>query len=352
MKILFEAYWWFDGPPSGKNVLRSLVGAWGAQYPNDRITLLLPRNRRKSTALSELAGNYPNVEMVFTRAPQHALVALGAGAFSSRYDVVITQNFSPLLGRAKRCVFIHDLMFEEHPEWFTPLERAYLKGIVWASRRANIVLTSSRAESVRIASRLPQVSAPIVPIGLALSADYETSKSTAINNTLIPSDFLLSVGRINVRKNLEGLVRSLIQANLIGRLRPLVIIGKPDGAQGPSEQLDAATSDGSVLWTGTVSDGELKWAYENCSAFIFPSLDEGFGLPVLEAIDAGARIALSDIPAFREFGDIGVFFDPYDDADIADKVSELLLSPPRDRLPISREGSWKSTVTRLREVVS
>lgn len=351
MKVLFDAYWWFDGPPSGKNVLRSIVRTWATKYPTDKISLLLPQAQRKNVSLAHLGREYPNMEFVFTRAPQHAFAAISAGMFSPQFDAVIAQNFAPMFSRGKRCVFIHDLMFEEHPEWFTRAERFYLRFISLTSSRADRIFTSSVSESARIARRLPQVKAPIIPIGLALGSEYAASKSKALSAPSVPQDFLLSVGRINVRKNLEVLVRSLTKAELIDSRRPLVIVGAPDGAQGRSLNLDRATSDGAVLWTGSISNGELKWAYENCSAFIFPSLDEGFGLPVLEAIDAGARIALSDIPAFREFGDVGLFFNPHDDADIGDKVGRVLEIPPKGPLRIPSEATWPMTVAKLRDAV-
>lgn len=198
---------------------------------------------------------------------------------------------------------------------------------------------------------LSRTEAQITPIGLALSADYCGSHPMPLQEKSLPLDFLLSVGRINVRKNLEALVRSLVSAQLINGRRPLVIVGAPDGAQGETTSLDAATSAGTVIWTGSVSNAELKWAYENCSAFVFPSLDEGFGLPVVEAASAGARIALSDIPAFREFGDVGQFFDPSDDLDIAETVARVLQEPQPTDIESVSDLSWDSVVAKLRDMV-
>jgi glycosyltransferase involved in cell wall biosynthesis len=351
MKILIEAYWWFEGPPSGRTVVRSLAAAWATRYPDDQVTLLLPRSHRKNVSLIDLSDEYPNMDFSFTWAPQHSVAAMMAGISSSRFDVVLTQNFAPLAARGERCVFIHDLMFEEHPEWFTRSERFYLKCIIWASYRAQKIFTSSKAECARIGMVLSQTKAQITPIGLALSADYAGSHPMPLQEKPLPHDFLLSVGRINIRKNLEALVRSLVNGHLISVRRPLVIVGAPDGAQGETTSLDAATSEGTVIWTGSISDAELKWAYQKCSAFVFPSLDEGFGLPVVEAASAGARIALSDIPAFREFGDVGLFFDPNDDSDIAETVARVLQEPqPRDVEPASNL-SWDSVVTKLRDTV-
>lgn len=346
MKVLLEAYWWFDGPPSGKNVLRSLVSAWAETFPDDEIKLLMPRSRRGEVERVRLDERWPNVRAVYTRAPQHGLAALCAGAGSQAHDLVLTQNFTPLFVQAKRSVFIHDMMFTERPEWFTFAERLYLGAIKLAARRASAIFTSSNSEAQRISRALHYVQAPVVPVGLAMSSEY--AAATPMPMSTVHGEFLLSVGRINIRKNIERLVRSLFGAGIINPVRPLVIVGSPDGAQASSPDLDEATRTGAVLWAGAISDGELKWAYQNCSAFIFPSLDEGFGLPVLEALDAGAPIALSDIPAFREFGSVGRFFDPQDDGDIAETIRQLLDQPTSARRVSGADFSWADVVRRLR----
>lgn len=347
MKILLESYWWFDGPPSGKNVVRSIVGSWADRFPDDEIYLLIPRSNAAEVNSTRLAFRWPNVRIVFTRIPQHAIAAALAGGFGRRYDLVLTQNFAPAFTRSPRAVFIHDLMFLDRPEWFTPAERIYLRIMARMSRRADAIFTSSRAEAARIVRHLPNAVVPVTAVGLALSADYEAASAKTLD--FVPDEFLLTVGRINIRKNLEALVRALLAADLITERRPLVIVGRPDGAQGPSRCLTDASSSGLVIWAGSVSDGELKWAYRNCCAFIFPSLDEGFGLPVLEAMSEGAPMALSDIPAFREFGDVASFFDPRDDFAIADCVAQVLSH--QRQLPHENPSlpNWADVVAKLRD---
>ena len=347
MRILLDAYWWFDGPPSGRNVVRSIVGSWAEEFPGDKISLLIPRRNAAEVDSTRLAFRWPNVSIVFTRVPQHAIAAALAGGLRRKYDLVLTQNFAPVFTKSPRAVFVHDLMFLDRPEWFTPVERTYLRMMTRMSRRADAIFTSSRSEAARIVRHLPKAAAPITAAGLALSADYEAAVPKALD--FAPEEFLLTVGRINIRKNLEGLVRSLLAADLITEHRPLIIVGRPDGAQGSSHCLTEATSNGLVIWAGTVSDGELKWAYQNCRAFIFPSLDEGFGLPVLEAISEGAPMALSDIPAFREFGNVGSFFDPNDDSAIADCVAQVLSHQQQRTHENPSLPNWSDVVTKLRD---
>lgn len=273
-------------------------------------------------ASAEASPRVPaGITEVRLRAPQHAAAVMleldsrGRGA-----DLILSQNFSPLRSHATRAVFVHDVMFQEHPEWFSARERAYLSLVPRSARRADVIATSSQTERRRIEERNPRLRGRTIATGLAISEGFRAAVSTAPAVAASPGRFLLAVGRINVRKNLERLVRALSDAEVISDRFPLVVVGVPDGLAGESIVFDDAVRRGSVIRAGFVPDGELKWLYENCAAFVFPSLDEGFGLPVLEAATAGARIALSAIPAFEEFGPVGDFFDPKDDASMARAV--------------------------------
>ena len=131
---------------------------------------------------------------------------------------------------------------------------------------------------------------------------------------------------------------------------PLVVVGAKDGLTVAMPSLASASRTGTVLQTGYISDGELRWFYANCATFVFPSLDEGFGLPVLEAADNRAPMALSRIPAFQEFGDVGSFFDPTDAKSIADAVTESILNGPSAGAGgLTMRFSWAATVARIRE---
>jgi glycosyltransferase involved in cell wall biosynthesis len=106
----------------------------------------------------------------------------------------------------------------------------------------------------------------------------------------------------------------------------LVLAGKKDQNY---KLIEAKAKEGNlldgVIFTGFVSEGELRWLYENCSAYIFPSLSEGFGLPGLEAMMHGAPVVSSNATCLPEtHGDAAHYFDPLDTEDIAKKISEVL----------------------------
>src|SRR6185503_7722923 len=80
-----------------------------------------------------------------------------------------------------------------------------------------------------------------------------------------------------------------------------------------------------VIFPGFVSEGQLRWLYENCQAYVFPTLSEGFGLPPLEAMVHGAPVAASSASCVPEVcGDAAAYFDPHSPADMAKKLDNLL----------------------------
>jgi glycosyltransferase involved in cell wall biosynthesis len=168
----------------------------------------------------------------------------------------------------------------------------------------------------------------------------------AVNDLLIGGNvegYVLAVGSHDPRKNFARLVEAY--RRLPGEIRrafPLVIAGGASRiyAAGSDE------TDDDVSRLGYVSDPELAALYASASVVVMPSLDEGFGLPLVEARAARAKLAVSDIPVFRWVaGDTARYFDPLDVADIASAVLSVLegsWSPP-EGAPIERRFDWATT---------
>ncbi|MBM7807385.1 glycosyltransferase involved in cell wall biosynthesis [Geodermatophilus bullaregiensis] len=346
MRVVVDAYWWIEGQVSGRRVVDSLVRTWAEAFPGDELTVAVPR--RHLPQVTELVAG-TSVGVVAVRRSPHGvsvLTELGRAATRAGADVVLAQNYTPLRTGALRATFVHDLMFDEHPEFFTRVERAYFAGMPWSARRADLVLTSTRAEGDRIARCRPELAGRVVPVGLGVPESFRSRRATDPGVGLTPGGFLLCVGRLNVRKNVGRLVEALVSGGgLVTPERPLVVVGEPDGkGAGP------APGDARVRFLGGVDDGSLAWLYANCRLFVFPSLDEGFGLPVVEAALSGAPMVLSDIPAFRELAPGAAFFDPHDRGSIAGAVRAELAGPPSPS-PTVQVPSWGEVVGRIRQAV-
>lgn len=142
---------------------------------------------------------------------------------------------------------------------------------------------------------------------------------------LIGKKFLMYVGRPMPHKNLERLIEAF---TLVRARHPdlvLVLAGRLDDNYERIEDNAYIKGIKNLYFTGFVSDKRLRWLYENCQAYVFPSLSEGFGLPGLEAMRHGAPVISSDATCLPEiYGDAAHYFDPEDTQAMADAIDEVL----------------------------
>jgi len=171
-------------------------------------------------------------------------------------------------------------------------------------------------------------------------------------------NFLMYVGRPAPHKNLKRLVEAL---EILIQTRPdlkLVLAGKNDANyQKIQKFVEKKSLTSQVIFTGFVSEGQLRWLYENCRAYVFPSLSEGFGLPALEAMAHGAPVVSSSATCLPEiYGSAALYFDPLEVSDIAAKIGQVLDSPNlRNQLVASGQAqvakySWDKTAGQTLEI--
>ena len=193
------------------------------------------------------------------------------------------------------------------------------------------------------------------------SADQLADSSTPLPD-LQNKKFIMYVGRPTPHKNLERLIEafSLLRAQHPDVL--LVLAGRKDNNYRRIEDGVKAKGLKNVVFTDFVSDGELRWLYENCEAYVFPSLSEGFGLPGLEAMLHGAPVVSSNATCLPEVhGDAAHYFDPTDTQSMADAINEVLTDKNlRDKLIVKgreqvKKFSWqrmaKQTLAVYKEVL-
>ena len=151
----------------------------------------------------------------------------------------------------------------------------------------------------------------------------------------VDGDFILYVGTAFPHKNLPKLIEAF---NIIRKQHPalkLVLAGKREKHY---DELQLWAFDrpsyNNIIFTGFVSDAELKWLYQHCKAYVFASLSEGFGLPPLEAMAHGAPVVSSNASVMPEvYGDAAYYCDPHSSKDIAGKVHEVITNAKlRDQL--------------------
>lgn len=158
-----------------------------------------------------------------------------------------------------------------------------------------------------------------------LAADEIKEKSKPIKR-LAGKQFIMYVGRPQPHKNLRRLIDAFATLKQQHPDLCLVLAGKTDELYEQHLAYVSANDIPDVLVTGFVSESELKWLYQNCSAYVFPSLSEGFGLPALEAMLHGAPVVSSNATCLPEIcGDGACYFDPLDVDDMAASIHDVLV---------------------------
>jgi len=175
-----------------------------------------------------------------------------------------------------------------------------------------------------------------------LAADKITEPPVPISK-LQTANFLLYVGRPQPHKNLRRLIDAFVTLQAERPELWLVLAGKKDVLYERYEQYVKKQDIKNVLFTGFISEGQLLWLYQHCAAYVFPSLSEGFGLPGLEAMQAGAPVLSSSATCLPEiYGAAAHYFDPMDTKDMADKIVEVL-DDPKLRAELIAAGKAQAT---------
>lgn len=137
--------------------------------------------------------------------------------------------------------------------------------------------------------------------------------------------FIMYVGRPTPHKNLERLIDAYSKLRAQHPELLLVLAGKKDANYSRIESDVLSRTIKGVIFTDFVSEGRLRWLYEHCSAYVFPSLSEGFGLPGLEAMLHGAPVVSSNATCLPEiYGEAAHYFDPRDTQAMSDAINEVL----------------------------
>ncbi|MCL8249800.1 MULTISPECIES: glycosyltransferase family 1 protein [Aeromicrobium] len=350
MRVLFDAYWWCSGSAAVRRVMREVVIAWAAEFPDDHICLVV-RRRHLEDVRKEVA---PETLLVPSRMrPQAALAVLGTSyaARTFKPDLVISHNFASLSKNS--AVFLHDVLFKTNPEWFTIKERIYFSTMIPLARRSDVVIASSRNEASRIRRFVRET--PVVAAGISVAGGLLEAPTTDGFSTLTSRRFMLAVGRLTPRKNLARTIAAALEADLATPQFPLVVVG---AAEGSSAALppgsDEAVNDRRLIFTGFVTDIELKWLYQNARLSVYVSMDEGYGMPPLESLALGTPVVVSDIDVMREnLGIHATYADPTDVASIAQAMTyEASTELTQERIQSLRaHGSsltWAQVVSSIR----
>jgi glycosyltransferase involved in cell wall biosynthesis len=226
---------------------------------------------------------------------------------------------------------IHDLVFRYLPEHHKPLNRWYLNlALPLYCRRASHIIAVSDCTRRDLVAAYDLPPEKITVIHEAADPCFRPQSPEAVDGALarydLPDHYLLFVGTVEPRKNLTRLLDAFEVVHAEGLADGLVIVGKRGWLYDDFfARLERSSVRDVVLFPGYVPDEDLSAIYTGAQAFVLPSLYEGFGLPVLEAMACGAPVACSNTSSLPEIaGDVALFFDPHDVSAIVNILRRLL----------------------------
>jgi alpha-1,3-rhamnosyl/mannosyltransferase len=315
-----------EEPAGGGRVVRELLAALARRDDPHRYLLYC----RRPGEIGGLDDRFAWKRLRMRDPAWHLAAALSA---NRACDVYLSTNsyLTPWFLRVPSALVIYDVIAFIPGAQAQPragrIERATLGR---ALKRAGAALCISGATRRDLLARFPAAEAIAHVVELAADERFGRPHSAeelagVRTRHALPESFVLSVGTLEPRKNLERLIAA--HASLPADLRtahPLVLVG-PKGWE-IDELLRRLDADVRVL--GFVDDDDLAALYSLCTVFCYPSLYEGFGLPVLEALQAGAPTITSNVSSLPEVGGDAVrYVDPADTGTIAGALRELLESP-------------------------
>jgi len=271
-----------------------------------------------------------------------------------------------LLARVAYVGFVYDLLPVLFPEWWTPTQqRRYRAWFEWSGRNAALLLCCSESTRRDALAFFADAQIAAGPVETLLLGD-ELPRALAMQRSdaglgVAERPFVLSVSTLEVRKNhrlLFQVWRRLIEKHGPDRIPDLVVVGRRGWLIDDfiTELEQSRFLDGKIVWRDRVDDAELARLYATCLFTVYPSLYEGWGLPVAEGMAFGRWCIASSTSSLPEVGgDLAGYFDPFDVPGATAVMERPILDPDflAEKTRAVRERfvprSWQSSAAALRE---
>lgn len=333
MRVGLDLLYLMPGETGGRETYaRELTPAMLALAPELELVAFV--NREAGPRLGEELGDGVRTVVLPVSAHSRSQWALGELALVSlaarreRVQLVHAMaNFSPIWGNFRRVVTIHDLQYRAVPELLSAPTRSATHALVaLAARRAHRIIAVSAAGRDEIVAELGIDRGLIDVVSNGARPPKASPQPDAARERyrLDERRIVLSVATNLPHKNLPALIQAL--AVIDPQQRPLLVFaGHGTDDETLRAEAVAAGVGKDVRLLGGLSVDELDSLYALADCLVLPTLHEGFGLPVLEAMGRGVPVACSDISALREVaGDAAVYFNPHASGDIARCAMKLL----------------------------
>lgn len=336
MRIGFDAKRVFNNFTGLGNYSRSLIANLHAANPEIELHLFSPKIQRTAQTEPFLVGDDFQVHT-----PKKGLKSLwrsyGITGEIDQNAIEIYHGLSNELplnirqSKAKSVVTIHDLIFLKYPQTYKPIDRAmYQFKFKKAIENADKVIAISASTKQDIID-WTGVSPEKVEV-IYQSCDpifYQPQSVDQIKVNLqglnLPSEFFLSVGTVERRKNLEVVLKAYHQLPAAQRI-PLVVVGGGKAYKEQMKQLAAELKlEFHIIWMESkLTTAQLQALYQSAAGLIYPSLYEGFGLPVVEAMLSRTPVITSNVSSLPEAaGEHSLLIDPKSSEELSDAIQQL-----------------------------
>jgi glycosyltransferase involved in cell wall biosynthesis len=305
----------------------------------------------------------------FARVWHRARVPLPVETFTGRVNLYHATDFvlPPTLPRTRTLLTVHDLSFVRVPETASPSLKKYLDTVVPRSvAHADHVLADSQATKDDLVALYGVAEQKVTVLLSGVDPRFARVDVTDLMPALRAKyhigdrPYIFSVGTVQPRKNYPRLIRALAALRAEGHDIGLVIAGGRGWLDDPIySAIRSNTLAQYVHLIGFADDEDLPALYSGATAFAFPSLYEGFGLPILEAFGCGTPVVTANVSSLPEVaGDTALMIDPTDTEALTDALRQLLQdSALRQRLIIGglervKQFSWDAAAQNLKSIYS
>ncbi|MCD4775145.1 MAG: glycosyltransferase family 4 protein [Candidatus Aegiribacteria sp.] len=355
---------------------RELVRALAFEFPDDKFLLYTTFSSSKKGILQKIFGEYSNIDIIgglphirmLGDSLKRLTVLTGSLAWrfhERKIDIVhLTDPYGTPALPGSFVATINDIFPITQEQYRnSDLQRQYLSRTPVLLKRADAIITPSSYVAETLHRKYPSCTLDIVPVHDAASVSFKPvapDKQLLKRYGLSGNSYFLFIGRVDPRKNISNLLEaySLIPED-IRRKNHLVLVlsGGEEDKKNFQARNEAFLKDRSVHTIEGISEDDLVQLYSSATAFVFPSFAEGFGLPIIEAMQCGCPVITSNASCLPEIaGDAAILVDPLSPTEIASAM-KTLTDPAGIReqlIPLGFEQakhfSWNLTAKRSMEV--
>ena len=249
-------------------------------------------------------------------------------------DYVIYPNFVcyPYISGARKLTIVHDLSYVDLPEYTEPKNLKFLRKFVpFSIKDSSLVGSITKYSAKRVAeeNNLNVNDVVVIPPSAPDHKEVSKEKSGSILTDLgISKKYILFIGTLQPRKNIVNIIRSYSKLNKELREEYSLVLAGGAGWNSDeiNKEIEKAKTNFDVITTGYINETQKSALYSNCSVFFFPSRYEGFGMPVLEAMEQGVPVIASSNTGITEAaGNAALFVDPDNTNDMEGKLRKVLV---------------------------